>query len=270
MYMNSFSQFLLLHCSYISKIKPVHKNNESFEKCAVIIEPRKHPMLESVIRNVMHYLGDGWNLHVWTTPETDKWLHKQLPGWEFKVSHIPFSNLNQQLYNGYLLDKIFWHEIREEHIVIFQSDCVMFRSGIESYLGKYDYVGANYYNSAHQSPLLGGIQGGFSLRKRSAMLDILERVTWNDIDRYRASYDLPILSKRHEDIFFTHACEILQKEVVPASERKAFAIEAEWYDRPIAHHGFQHPYFTPEQVAKIICQSEDYEVLSKKLSAFDH
>ena len=31
---------------------------------AVIIEPREHELLELVVRNVMHNLGDIWNLHI--------------------------------------------------------------------------------------------------------------------------------------------------------------------------------------------------------------
>lgn len=66
----------------------------------------------------------------------------------------------------------------------------------------------------------------------------------------------------HEDIFFTYACEILQKLTLPKEQRKAFSIEAEFYERPIAHHGTTKPYFTTHQMLAIISQCEDREVWS--------
>lgn len=33
-------------------------------RTAVIVETRRHPYLRAVVNNVMFFLGDGWNLHI--------------------------------------------------------------------------------------------------------------------------------------------------------------------------------------------------------------
>ena len=248
-------------CSYISKINNVIKNNNANTKVAIIIEPRKYPWLEAVIRNVMYYLGSSWNLEVVTFDHNKSWIQSVFPGCTFRISTIPFENINQNIYNAMLLHSYFWQRIPEQHVLIFQSDCIMFRNGIDAYLD-YDYVGANYFNPRHTSPLTGGIQGGFSLRNRGVMLECLQKVDWNDINKYRNKYGLDPIDIEHEDIFFTHACEILKKKTLEIDQRKRFSIEAEFFDIPIAHHGTTKSYFSIEQMQTIISRCEDREAWS--------
>ena len=252
-----FTEHLLQQCKHLQKASLPVKCHPNSTKAAVIIEPRRHAMLESVVRNIMHHLGANWNLHIWTYSRNESWVRNLFPDWELHVHSVPFPNMNQTLYNGYLLDPYFWDTLSEEHILIFQTDCLLFRS-IPSEMFAFDYVGANYYRAEHIAPSIGGIQGGLSLRKRSAMADCLRRVSWDTIQHYRISMGLPKIATKHEDIFFTHACEMLKKQVPPPPMRSSFSIEAEFYDRPCGHHGYHLPYFTEQQALQIISQSEGY------------
>jgi len=119
---------------------------------------------------------------------------------------------------------------------------------------EWDYIGANYFNSAEVAPLSGGIQGGFSLRRRRAMLDCLEKVTWDDIAAYRSRFGLPAISasREFEDIYFTHAVEMVGLGSPSIQERGKFSIEAEYNPFAIACHGWNKRYFTDFQVAAIL------------------
>ena len=241
-----FEEFLISQCSYISKKENFKISYDpASTKAAVILEPRKHPLFEAVLRNIMYHLGEGWNLHIWSRPSNKDWIDDLLPGWEFVFHSIPFSNMNQTLYNGYLMNPLFWESFTEEHVLVFQTDCIMFHPFQDRFLS-YDYIGANYYHPFNISKRIGGIQGGFSLRKKSAMLKCLKDVSWTD---------LPNVANHNEDVFFTHACDLLGLQTPPVEIRKEFSIEAEWYETPMAHHGFQHPYFSSEQAKAIISQS---------------
>lgn len=254
--MQAWQDILYRQCEHLRLKEPSIINQNINTRVAVIIEPRKHLLLEPVIRNVMHYLGPNWNLEVITCDQHIPWVKEQFPHSNFRITGIPFDNINQTIYNIFLMHSWFWHRLSEEHVLIFQTDCIMFRPGVDAYL-EYDYVGANYYNQLHVSPNGRGIQGGFSLRKRSAMLDCITRVSWNDIQQYRSRNACVPLETLHEDIFFTHACEMLKKKTLSQVDAPRFSIEADFYTTPIAHHGTTKQYFTQKQIHDIIFQCED-------------
>lgn len=237
---NKFSQHLLDQCEYLLQHKYVHKNDTENTRVAVIIEPREHKHLQSVIYNVMHLLGPSWNLHVWTSARTEPWIQQQLQGWEYRTTALSVDNLPTNLYNILLKDAYFWWSIPEETILIFQTDCIMFHGNIEPWL-KYDYCGANYFDPKALAHGIGGIQGGFSLRSRKCMLECI----WN-VSQAMIRKNLPQVDELKEDIFFTHACAYLGKNILPFHERKRFSIEAEAYPYPMAHHGFHKKYITSE------------------------
>lgn len=237
---NKFSQHLLDQCEYLVQQKYVHKNDIRNKHVAVIIEPREHQYLQSVIYNVMHLLGPSWNLHIWTSAQTEIWIRERLQEWEYRTTILSMDNLPTNLYNILLKDAQFWWSIPEETILIFQTDCIMFHGNIEPWL-MYDYCGANYFTSKAIDPSIGGIQGGFSLRSKKCMLECI----WN-VPQASIQKNLPGLDELKEDIFFTHACARLGKKVPPVHERKRFSIEAETYPYPMAHHGFHKKYISWE------------------------
>lgn len=255
--MSLLHKHLYSQCSFLRKTQPtLNANVPNRDRVAVIVEPRKHILLEPVIRNVMYFLGPGWNLEIITSDATVPHIKQCFANSTLRITTLPFVNMNQTLYNTLLMDPWFWHHLPEEHVLVFQTDCVMFREGINDWL-YYDFAGANYFHPEHVAPRIGGIQGGFSLRKRSTMLECLQKVSWHTIQYYRTGLSLDPLTCGHEDVFFTHACEILKKKVPDVNDRKYFSIEAEQFEHPIAHHGTTKTYFPDGFWKSIISRCED-------------
>jgi hypothetical protein len=103
----------------------------------------------------------------------------------------------------------------------------------------YDYSGGNFYIKEDISYFYGGVNGGFSLRNKNTMLECIEKITWEKIGEYRKKMGLiePI-KKRNEDVFFTHACEILLKFVPDKFHRVLLAIESDIFLNTSVFHGW--------------------------------
>jgi hypothetical protein len=169
--------------------------------------------------------------------------------------------MSREEYSTLLMSKGFWNMIPEENILIFQTDAMLFRRGIDTWIDdseyNYDYVGANYYNPKHIAPDIQGIQGGLSLRKKSAMLECIEKLDVAKIQKYRMNKGYEYLPERviAEDVFFTHACEILKKKVPSVEKRREFSIEADFDSCALGHHGLTHEYLTEEQQKQLLLLS---------------
>ena len=236
--------------------------------CAVIVEPRRHPALRAVIANHRAMLPANWGIELWTAEGHRAWATAELSDIRgVTVRTLPVANLYQTTYSVLLRCPTFWVSLgapaaEAEWILVFQTDTVMFRPLTEEALARwtrYDYTGANYYNPAETyaaagGAVVGGIQGGFSLRRRATMLRCLAEVSWARIDAARTVAGAPAIraDRRFEDIYFTHACALLGVPLPPIAERHEFSIEAEYYVAPLAHHGWNRPYFTDAQVRAIL------------------
>lgn len=233
-------------------------NDPTRDRVAVIVEPRRSLLLLKVIRNVMFFAGRKWNLHIFTSPENVGWIQEEFPDCFLRITPLDKKNLTREEYSMLLMSRAFWETIPEENVLIFQSDAMLFRRGIDAWIdgeeGGYDYVGANYYNPAHIAPELQGIQGGLSLRKKSAMIDCIEKVRPNHIHRYRRKRGYPPMTEAviAEDVFFTHACEMLKKKVPSVEKRREFSIEADFHPQAMGHHGLTHGYLTEEQQLELL------------------
>ena len=161
---------------------------------AVIIEPRKHELLKWVCWNFMNSLNTAplsgsfpssssslnsgsspssrWELCVVHGSENGEFVKSELNELEKYVTihyyELPFSNMNEPMYNGLLTNKSFWETLPTdaEHLLIFQTDTILLKGDLTPFLD-YDFVGAMWKdNHPH------GANGGLSLRKRSAMIRV--------------------------------------------------------------------------------------------------
>ncbi len=237
-----------------------HKNLDQNNKAIIIIEPRKHVLLKPVIINTLDCLEkpSEWNVYIFTNHENLEWVKSEFIESEISIKTIGLHNFTQITYSMFMMTLNFWENFKEEHILITQTDVIMFRKGIDKFIERdYDYYGANYYDPDNITKNNGGIQGGFSLRKRSVMIECIKNITWKEIENYRGK---PI--KNHfEDIFFSYACEMLKKKLLPIEERHLFSIEADYYPFTLGHHGTTKNYFSKEQINEIICQSSYLKAL---------
>jgi hypothetical protein len=147
---------------------------EPREKCAVIVETRSHPHLSYVMRNVMHFLDPSWGLCVVHGSENREYVESIVSGWgEVLLIDSGIGALTPERYNDFVCCESFWRQVPSETILMFQSDSILRRSGIDEFLDL-DYVGAPWMHALVGNAGCGPVgNGGLSLRKKSAMLDIL-------------------------------------------------------------------------------------------------
>jgi len=230
---------------YLREQPIVHHANSN--KYAVIVDPRYDPLMEAVIRNFMYFMNKhGWNLMIFGySGQRDK-IVSDFPTCLFVPIQAKYivlddngnANMSVESYNEICLSKSFWESIPGTHIAIFQKDCIMYKMFDESLFLSYDFAGANYNHEFAEAYYSGGINGGFSLRNKHAMIESLNTFTWEDIISYNKKLrglDLPYnkqkhllpyhLETRNEDVFFTNACEMLRKFMPDIVLRNRLAIE---------------------------------------------
>jgi hypothetical protein len=152
---------------------------------AVIIEPRVHKALLYVLNNFLTNLDERWNFLIIHGTENALWLYTSVDIAFNKYKHrinylnLNVSNLNWNEYSAYVASKKFLDIIPTEIFLIFQTDtfiCSPYAHFIDIFL-KYDYVGAPWL--ALPPKYIQGVgNGGLSLRRRSKMLEIVEKVPY--------------------------------------------------------------------------------------------
>jgi Protein of unknown function (DUF5672) len=205
---------------------------------AVIVDNRADEAMRFVIQQTHQCLPDSWSI---------LWIHG---------SHTPISHVLDQLtpaaqqriqcqrmeqriftvqdYNRLCLNMDFWRQMTEEWILIFQRDgCPLHMSphSIEDFQRlNYDYIGAPWvWGRAPEDPFYNQVgNGGFSLRKRSAMLYALEQ--------------RPVhADSTPEDTYFGVHCKDLL-DVAPMEWARAFSVEDEnGYLVPFGFHKYRAP-----------------------------
>jgi len=249
-------------CEHILKLAFENKpTTEQFmrhpdsNKTAVIVEPRLDEITEHVIYNFMHFLNPlGWNLLIIGYAGNHDIIQQKYPYafvYEIGDRHIVLDvsgnpHISIESYNMIFMDPELWQNIPGELALIFQRDCIMFRNFSEHFL-LYDYAGSNFL--VNLAPAYGGINGGFSIRKQATMLECLEKITWEQIDEYRENRPYSkckgeSIMRRNEDVFFTHACEILCKTVPDIYNRTFLCIENDFNPQTSVHHGWNKGYIS--------------------------
>jgi glycosyltransferase involved in cell wall biosynthesis len=151
---------------------------------AVIVEPLVSSTFEFAVRNVLHFLGPTWKLVVYYSEMNEAFVRQVLrdvSNVHFKLLPVRVSQVHS--YNNLLKNASFWESLEAEKALVFQSDSMMLRRGIDAFL-KYDYIGAPWdartndrVKSAMKRGELGGAvgNGGFSLRSTRAMVEIIRK-----------------------------------------------------------------------------------------------
>jgi len=233
--------------------------NKNSSKIAVIVEPRKHPLVEAVIRNVMYYLGEEWDLQVFGTADTRNLLTDIFPDWKYTFIELSQNNLNAYTYSQLLKTINFWEQIPGENILIFQTDSFILNLDNLTLWNKYlqyAFVGAPH-NIHLNTPKGVGYNGGFSLRRKSAMIECLSKISQNAVDQYRTLYKLRIGFS--EDVYFYTASELLGLPLPSMEEAKIFCIQdGNFYPTPIALHGFYHDYLNIHHITTLISHARKF------------
>lgn len=193
---------------------------------AIIIDPRVHQAFEIVLNNFLSNLDNRWNFIIICGNLNLSFLinlinlkfvnHKH----RITLVKLNINNINAQYYSNILMNKHFYSLIPTEMFLIFQLDTLLsnvYNNNIYDFM-EYDYVGAPW-------PQGDVGNGGLSLRRKTKMLEVIER--------------LPPDPTNNEDLFFCrNNLNILHKP--SADEAKKFSVEAVFYDKPF---GIHKPYF---------------------------
>ena len=154
-----YAKFLLefdrRHAGYI------HSNSPANTKAAVLIEGRPLYFLPMVLKNVMFFLGRGWNLHIAYGEFAEPYLDALLADWnvnEIKLQGL--TNVSRLERDALMKSSEFWKLFPEEKLLIFESNSVMCGSNVGEFLD-YDFIGAPMGTADAFS-----FNGGFSLRSR--------------------------------------------------------------------------------------------------------
>jgi len=217
-------------------------------KAAIIIETRFRTNLIPLILHFGSVLGPTWPIIIYTSAESvgqfsaSAALGRYLKSGAIQVRTLPQTVLftNSDSVNQFMTTPWLWENLAPaEHVLIFQSDsmlCANAARSVDDYFD-YDFVGApiakdlgNEYN------------GGLSLRKRSAILNVLDKWDW---ERTKKEGD------RFEDQwYFNRMTEIQQEEeragIEPEEEgainlptkevARTFSVETIDYPHPLGVH----------------------------------
>jgi hypothetical protein len=156
---------------------------------AIIVEPRKHKALEFVLNNVCSCLEDVRIVlfHGTQNKEYSEAIVERLNPLHsncITLVQLDVEDLNQVEYSRLFATKsVLYDWIHTEHFLVFQTDSMLFKIEIpilfESFLA-YDYVGAPWLQTMYVPTKECGYigNGGFSLRRTSKMLELIEAKEW--------------------------------------------------------------------------------------------
>jgi hypothetical protein len=203
----------------------------SFSKAAVIVETRPLPELSKIIQQHLDQLDESWKLYIFHSSQNETILQADFPqATRFNLN--PTNNVfTLSDYNALMTSEYFWNLIAEEKILIFQSDSMLLRKGIDEFL-QWDYIGAPWLFQQH------GGNGGLSLRSKSKMIEILK--TW---DYTKRKYG-------NEDVFYSNKLQIVNGKLAPRSECFKFSCEVIFQLGTLGYHAID-KWLTNEQIDQI-------------------
>ena len=187
---------------------------QTSDKCAIICEGRKHKNIQFIVKEILHFLDDTWCLNIVCTEYNREYIKLELQGVHNVIYTIVPKLESFVDFNNLMLSKYFWNNISFDKVLIFQTDSMICKKGIEKFL-KYDYIGAPL-------PKFQCLNGGFSIRNVKQMINCLTLFK-------PAKYE-------PEDVFFTKSLRKLNAYLPTFQEAKEFSIEGVHTEHPYAIH----------------------------------
>lgn len=191
-------------------------------KVAVMIEPRKHHAIRFVVENIAEQLPEEWKIQIFHGTHNEEYVNFEclelIESGRVSLVNMGIKNFNSGAeYSAYMMERTFWDKVDGEHVLIFQTDSIINKEtdfNINDYL-MYDFIGG--------PQLWNGWNGGFSLRKKSTSLEVV---------------DAPRVSDSHdEDVFFSQSFQRMKGYRLPDEEvAKTFCVDFMYQDNPFAFH----------------------------------
>ena len=224
---------------------------------AVIIEPRAHPALPFVLYHTSTVLPATWRILVIHGTANRDVVKEAIEGIDstrfLPPLELATENLTRVQYNALLTSAAFYRGIPTEMLLIFQTDTLILEPDLlDTFMG-YDYVGAPWKNGKVGN-------GGLSLRRRSKMIEVCERVRPHECLRTLLSMPLEPAcesiraslaalpphrqtEEMNEDVFFAFQTVVPLR--IPSWEHaRSFAVEeiSPWHHSPTRFAGIHAPW----------------------------
>ena len=242
----TFHRFNCYNC--IQSIKNIQLQNFDTESKyeSVLIEFRKFPHIEFLIRNTILKLGPTWkhtivcgNCNYTFVKNIVENIDSNLTS-KINVIHINVSFVDRNLYCSLLTTTNFWEQFSGEKILLYQEDTCIFKKNIDDFL-KYDYIGAPWPKTQNDNKLNVG-NGGFSLRSRKHMIEVIETIDPSDVNLSLNTRNYIMRSELNcvpEDIYFSTSMIDNKIGVVSTwNDARKFSQESVESEDPFAGHCF--------------------------------
>lgn len=236
-----YRYFCYRYLDYIRQIElPSVERNKKYE--TVIIEYRIFPHLEFLIRNMIIKTGSEWSHTIvcgMLNYEFCVYLVNKI-GVDIKIIKTDLDDLNQSSYSILLANKEFWSHFNGEKILIYQEDTCLFRDNIKEFL-EWDYIGASWPNQ--QNDNANGVgNGGFSLRTKQCMLDVIDKISLEDT-KFNSStinyMNATNMTIGPEDVYFSlNMIEYNIGRVAPRNIADLFSSETNYHPQSLGGHNF--------------------------------
>lgn len=194
-----------------------------FKYTAVIIEPREHKALGFVLKNFLSNLSDDWGFIIFHGLKNEQFIDELFNSnlYNFKKRlnkkiKLNTDNLSSNQYSAILKSSSFYKCIETEICLIFQVDSIILNKEIINNFLKYDYVGAPWING-----IVGN--GGLSLRSKSKMIEICEKVPYN------------LINHPNEDLYFSYQ-NIVHLNKPKFEEAQTFSVETVFHEKSFGIH----------------------------------
>ena len=219
--------------NYLNK-NITYKHKDNCSNLMAIFETRLSLSLILVIKNAIDKLPN-FNLMVISTKRNLEFLEKIFGKIYYKVE-VNKTKINLKEYSDFLRSKNFWSNIKEEQVLVFQSDALFLRNIKDKEFKDLSMLGAVCLNFEDNDKF--AINGGFSLRNKNLMLELCEN---------------KVITSEIEDIFYTEQIRKFYPELLPQlNDCHNFAIES-YGNKLVAKgiHGTDKYYMTNDNYKEI-------------------
>ena len=173
---------------------------------AVFVEFRILPHIEFIIRNSILKLGRKWSFTIICGNLNYEFMVNMCKSISTNITIIKreCDNMTQEEYSNMLITTEFWNTFYGNKILIQQEDTLMFKSNIGDFIN-YDFIGAPFPSNSNDTPNKVG-NGGFSLRSKHKMLEIISKCNINDLSINLSTVDYMSYRKLNtppEDVYFS-------------------------------------------------------------------
>ena len=189
---------------------------------AVLVDLREDFKIERSLINHLYFLNNissdvKWGLQIFHGRENEKMVKAITKKWKnVKYVNLEIDNFTKIEYSDYVKSLDFWDKVLGNNILMFQSDSLLLRYGIDNFLG-YDYIGAPW-TKPKEGSFVGN--GGLSIRNKQKMIEVIK--------------NHETISSEWEDIYFVK--HLKNDNIPPVDVAMRFSVEDIFYPKPIGLH----------------------------------